>query len=77
LVLISRLTATGCRLPKRRRTMETQGPMRPELYEERLGWYYAKRLLSDGRELVVLPLLTGTARLIIGPVGADWYSDGW
>ncbi len=36
-----------------------------------------RRLLDDGRELMVVTLIMGTARLMIGPAGANWYDDGW
>lgn len=38
---------------------------------------YGRRLLEDGRELVVYPLTYGRARLVIGPVGAATYDDSW
>jgi hypothetical protein len=38
----------------------------------------AARVLPDGRELVVYPLLTGTARLVVSAhPGAAVYDDGW
>jgi hypothetical protein len=37
--------------------------------------YAAKEV--DGREICVLPLLTGTARLTVGPPGAGWYEDSY
>jgi len=37
----------------------------------------ACRLLPDGRELTVYPLLFGRARLCIGSPDIDWYDDGW
>jgi hypothetical protein len=37
-----------------------------------------RRILPDGRELCVLPLTFGRARLTIGPpVQEGWYADGW
>jgi len=41
------------------------------------GGAYARRLLPDGRELVVYPLTYGRARLVVGPAGAAWYADAW
>lgn len=35
------------------------------------------RLLPDGRELTVSPLLFGRARLRIGEAGAMVYDDAW
>lgn len=49
----------------------------PLLWDERLGEFYACRILADGRELVVKPLTFGRARLTVGPAGARWYQDGW
>jgi hypothetical protein len=38
----------------------------------------AARILADGRELVVYPLITGTARLVVSArPGAMVYDDGW
>jgi len=37
----------------------------------------ATRMLPDGRELVVYPLITGTARLVVGLPGACVYDDAW
>lgn len=36
-----------------------------------------QRLLPDGRELVVYPLLTGTARLVVGLPTDFGYDDSW
>ena len=36
-----------------------------------------KKLLPDGRELVVYPLTYGRARLVVGPAGAPFYDDAW
>jgi len=38
---------------------------------------YGRRLLPDGREIVVYPLTYGRARLVIGPAGAGWVDDEW
>jgi hypothetical protein len=38
---------------------------------------YPSRVLNDGRELTVIPLTFGRARLHIGRVGLNWYDDGW
>lgn len=38
---------------------------------------YAYKDLRDGRELCVVPLITGTARLTIGPKDGWEYDDGW
>ena len=35
------------------------------------------RDLGDGRELSILPLTYGKAKLVIGRVGALAYDDGW
>lgn len=37
----------------------------------------AERELPDGRVIVVYPLIMGTARVCIGPAGADFYDDAW
>ena len=37
----------------------------------------AARVLLDGRSLWVYPLFYGRARLVVGPLDADWYDDGW
>jgi hypothetical protein len=36
-----------------------------------------RRLLGDGRMIDVTPLTFGRARLHIGPVDADAYTDAW
>ena len=41
------------------------------------GGAIAERVLPDGRGLWVYPLTFGRARLVIGPVGEDWYDDAW
>lgn len=41
------------------------------------GTVYIARELEDGRELTVVPLTFGRARLHIGPRGGDWFDDGW
>jgi hypothetical protein len=51
--------------------------MRPAFNEPRLGPHYARRILPDGREAVVSPLLFGRARLTVGPEGEDWVTDQW
>ncbi len=35
------------------------------------------KILPDGRGLWVYPLTFGRARLVVGPVGEDFYDDGW
>lgn len=35
------------------------------------------RLLPDGRELSVMPLTYGRARLVVGQPGSMFYDDGW
>ena len=35
------------------------------------------RDLEDGRELAILPLTYGKAKLVIGRKGAPEYDDGW
>jgi len=38
----------------------------------------ARRMLPDGRELCVVPLLFGRARLTLGPpVQEGWWAQGW
>ena len=37
----------------------------------------SNRQLSDGREIVVMPLTYGRARIAIGPAGADYFDDAW
>lgn len=37
---------------------------------------YAHKVIDD-REICVVPLITGTARLTVGPPGANWYDDGF
>lgn len=39
--------------------------------------HLAVRDLGDGRTLYVDPLTFGRARLLIGPTGTCFYSDGW
>lgn len=36
-----------------------------------------ERPLGDGRELTVIPLTYGRARLTVGPAGAGYYADAW
>lgn len=36
-----------------------------------------KKLLPDGRELSLLPLTYGRARLVVGPPDSPFYDDGW
>lgn len=36
-----------------------------------------RRVLADGRELVVYPQFFGTARLCIGGAEASWIDDSW
>ena len=43
----------------------------------RLGGYYARCILPDGREALVLPLTFGRARITAGPNGAHWFEDQW
>jgi hypothetical protein len=38
---------------------------------------YGEKQLPDGREILVVPMTFGKARLTIGPAGAGWYEDGW
>jgi hypothetical protein len=38
---------------------------------------YPRRLLPDGRELVVYPLTYGRARLVVGPAGSMFYDNSW
>ena len=35
------------------------------------------RQLPNGREIVVMPLTYGRARIAIGPAGADYFTDAW
>lgn len=35
------------------------------------------RLLDDGREVRLVPLTFGRARITISLAGAGWYFDGW
>ncbi len=37
----------------------------------------AQRMLPDGRELVVYPLFTGTARLVVGQPDDGGAEDAW
>lgn len=40
--------------------------------------YYGQKLLPDGREISVIPLLFGRARLVISLHPGDLtYDDGW
>lgn len=40
------------------------------------GFLY-RRDLGNGRQVVVMPLTFGRARIGIGPVGAFWNDDEW
>jgi hypothetical protein len=40
------------------------------------GFAVAYGLTGNGREVVVMRRMFNTL-LTIGPVGADWYTDGW
>ena len=40
-------------------------------------YHYAKRILPDGREAMVVPLTFDRARLTVGPEGEGWYERGW
>lgn len=44
------------------------------MHEDAVG---PKKLLPDGRELAILPLTYGRARLVVGPTGEPFYDDGW
>lgn len=54
-------------------------PRRLRQYSARVPDFftYAYKDLADGREVCVVPLITGTARITIGPTGGNWYDDGW
>lgn len=39
--------------------------------------YLYKKLLTDGRQGVVMPMLFGKARIGVGPKDADWFDDNW
>lgn len=39
--------------------------------------FVASRILPDGREAAVVPLLGGRGRLCIGPALASFYDDGY
>lgn len=40
-------------------------------------FYLASRELPDGRMAWVYPQITGTARLVVGDKGVNYYQDGW
>ena len=39
--------------------------------------FIARKLLADGREIVVIPLTFGRARIGIGPAGEGYLNDVW
>lgn len=42
------------------------------------SYYLARRTLADGREVTVIPLTFGRARITIGPpLETGVYDDGW
>lgn len=45
---------------------------------EEADWYFARRVLDDGRVVYAWNLTYGRARLGISPDGlAEWFSDEW
>lgn len=49
----------------------------PLYQDERLGYYFARRVLADGRELVACPTGFGMAKITMGPDGQYTYDDFW
>ncbi len=44
--------------------------------DEREGSVY-HRVLDDGRDLTVYPMIVGQGRLCIGPADSGYYDDAW
>jgi hypothetical protein len=51
--------------------------MRPLLWNDRIWHHYLLRETGDGREIAVVPLSYGKARLTIGPAGEPVFDDAY